>query len=565
MNENKSFSFKYVLILICSLVKGQVIYLPTNVGQHPVFIEGTEHGIHSNEEQGLPISNELVKLREVFVRQIAELKLRNLELYKRVTIIETTLVGQGMSIESHEIDTSYLNDGSSDLNAKLLNLETRLKNEFSNSKRDKTDIIRRLDILESEVKISSSNLQTLTSSIRSKTTENGELRSKIRSIGVNNAAMLDAISNIERKNQENNLIIQKLNSSNTNIASLLEKTRTELKSTSLDIHKKVELIISSHTTLNRTIEELRQVTVHNGHQILEIKQNTLELASDTATIKTDSLELKSNVEQLRKEQLSTLAIVTNHTYYFKESYRFLFTNIERVNISLNSINNTVAILQNTCINGISKLENNNSEHHTTSSKDTPYIPDFLNKTSKQADHDDSQIHSSLSTEIDDIHRGLRNLKSTLVRLTDQQTTTEMEVKNLQSNQSMMKVSLDNQKYSLEFLKSSLNFTLRFQHAFNLSLLNTSLSFSSNCQNCSLSKINGTYQDNNTLNTNFKKYFENDSIKDNTTIQEVNIVTRIVAAFNKSYKFAHETLEEKIGLLQNKITSIARSLIQKRTM
>lgn len=133
MNENKSFPFKCVLILVCSLVKGQVIYVPTNVGQHPVFTDGTEHKIHSYEEQGLPTSNELVKLHEVFGRQIAELKLRNLELYKRVTIIETSLVDQGMSIESHEIDTSYLNEGSSELNAKLLNLETRFENEIFES------------------------------------------------------------------------------------------------------------------------------------------------------------------------------------------------------------------------------------------------------------------------------------------------------------------------------------------------------------------------------------------------------------------------------------------------
>lgn len=335
MNENKSFPFKCVLILVCSLVKGQVIYLPTNVGQHPVFTDGTEHKIHSYEEQGLPTSNELVKLREVFGRQIAELKLRNLELYKRVTIIETSLVDQGMSIESHEIDTSYLNEGSSELNAKLLNLETRFENEFSNRKHDHTDIIRRLGILESEIKIGSSNLQTLTSSLRSKSTENGELHSKIRGIEVNNTAMLRSISNLERKNQESNLIIQKLNSSNMNIASRLEKNITELKSTSFDIGEKVESIISFQATLNKTAEELRQVTEHNGHQIREIKQNTLDLTNDIATIKTDYLE--SNVEQFRKERLSTLAMVTNLTSYFKESYRFLFTSVERVNISLDKI------------------------------------------------------------------------------------------------------------------------------------------------------------------------------------------------------------------------------------
>ncbi|XP_065942455.1 putative leucine-rich repeat-containing protein DDB_G0290503 [Magallana gigas] len=558
MNENKSFPFKCVLILVCSLVKGQVIYLPTNVGQHSVFTDGTEHKIHSYEEQGLPTSNELVKLREVFGRQIAELKLRNLELYKRVTIIETSLVDQGMSIESHEIDTSYLNEGSSELNAKLLNLETRFENEFSNRKRDHTDIIRRLGILESEIKIGSSNLQTLTSSLRSKSTENGELHSKIRGIEVNNTAMLRSISNLERKNQESNLIIQKLNSSNMNIASRLEKNITELKSTSFDIGEKVESIISFQATLNKTAEELRQVTEHNGHQIREIKQNTLDLTNDIATIKTDYLE--SNVEQFRKERLSTLAMVTNLTSYFKKSYRFLFTSVERVNISLDTINNTVGNLKKSCNHGISKSENDNSERHTTSSSDTLAVPDFLNKTSKQAEYGDFQIHSSLSTDIDDIHRRLRNLKRTLVRLTDKQAMTEMEVKNLQSNQSMVTVSLNNQNYSLEFLKSSLNFTLGYLHAFNLSILNTSLSMSSSFRNCSQSKINEYDQDNNSLYINFLNFFENDSIKHNTTIQELNnTVKRIVLAFERSYKLVHKTLEEKFGLLQNKITSIDRHI------
>lgn len=136
--------------------------------------------------------------------------------------------------------------------------------------------------------------------------------------------------------------------------------------------------------------------------------------------------------------------------------------------------------------------------------------------------------------------------------------TEMEVKNLQSNQSMVTVSLNNQNYSLEFLKSSLNFTLGYLHAFNLSILNTSLSMSSSFRNCS--KINEYYQDNNTLYINFQNFFENDSIKHNTTIQELNnTVKRIVLAFERSYKLVHKTLEEKFGLLQNKITSIDRHI------
>lgn len=58
-----------------------------------------------------------------------------------------------MLIEFYEIDILYFNEGFSELNVKLFNLEIRFENEFFNCKCDYIDIICRLGILEFEIKI----------------------------------------------------------------------------------------------------------------------------------------------------------------------------------------------------------------------------------------------------------------------------------------------------------------------------------------------------------------------------------------------------------------------------
>nr|XP_022287832.1 centromere-associated protein E-like isoform X1 [Crassostrea virginica] len=310
-----------VLLPLCMLTKGQIIYLPTQIGKEAINLYDTELQ-HNN-------------LNEEIRSQMNHVNFRTTALYNVVKAMEQSLLKQGLIEKVVNMDSKEFGQ-SVDVHSKLVSLERKLEKEITNWRNQDINLRRRVNILESETTIIATNVEQVASSVQSTTTESGKLQTKLRELEINNSYLSNEMINLKIENMGYLSKVKQMNSSKL----LLEFRFENLTNSFMDLQGKINFVSNSHATADKAMDMLTRSTKDRALEIHGIKQLINNIMNEQTALKKENLAFRTEIENFRTQLISFQSSYENVSWPFSNVSRLL-TNGKNINSPFITTNETV--------------------------------------------------------------------------------------------------------------------------------------------------------------------------------------------------------------------------------
>ncbi|XP_022287832.2 uncharacterized protein LOC111100353 [Crassostrea virginica] len=376
-----------VLLPLCMLTKGQIIYLPTQIGKEAINLCDTELQ-HNN-------------LNEEIRRQMNHVNFRTTALYNVVKAMEQSLLKQGLIEKVVNMDSKEFGQ-SVDVHSKLVSLERKLEREITNWRNQDINLRSRMNILESETTIIATNVEHVTSSVQSTTTESGKLQTKLRELEINNSYLSNEMMNLKNENMAYLSKVKQMNSSKL----LMEFRFENLTKSFMDLQGKINFVSKSHATADKAMDMLTRSTKDRALEIHSIKKTINNITNEQTALKIENLAFRTELENFRTQFISFQSSYENVSWPFSNVSRLL-TNGKNIK--------------------------------------SPFIP--TNETVPR-------IEAVLLRNLDDFNQTLQIVKHDVSRLSRLQTLSSNDIDNLKFN--MTQITSDIKKHTFDFLSSTNN-------------------------------------------------------------------------------------------------------------